>query len=133
MISAISDWDGTGVPEGAEVSWCRDTGFLLNRAGIQRSFRVAALVCARPSRAPFRISGPDAEKLLGDTLTTRVKAELGPARWFALLSPQGKIQAEGLIGWAEEAFWLDIDRAVAPDFFRRMRMYKLRAQVQSLR
>jgi len=83
----------------------------------------------RPNRVPFRFSGPDAEKLLNDVITGIVRAEPGRARWWALLSPQGKIQAEGLVGWHEDAFWLDVDLGVADAFFKRMRMYRLRAQV----
>lgn len=84
----------------------------------------------RPSRALVRFSGPDALKLLFDVVTGRVQAEPGPAVWWALLSPQGKIQAEGLSGWADRAFWLDVDVSVADAFFKRMRMYKLRAAVE---
>ena len=84
----------------------------------------------RPSRAAFRFSGPDAHKLLFDVVTGRVLPEPGPAAWWALLSPQGKIQAEGLGGWADGAFWLDVDQSAADGFFKRMRMYKLRAAVE---
>ena len=84
----------------------------------------------RPSRALFRFSGPDAQKLLFDVVTGRLLAEPGPAVWWALLSPQGKIQAEGLSGWADGASWLDVDASVADAFFKRMRMYKLRAAVE---
>ena len=84
----------------------------------------------RPSRAAFRFSGADAQKLLFDVVTGRLLAEPGPAVWWALLSPQGKIQAEGLSGWADGAFWLDVDTGVADAFLRKMRMYKLRAAVE---
>jgi folate-binding protein YgfZ len=84
----------------------------------------------RPSRALFRFSGPEAQRLLFDVVTARVTAESGPAVWWALLSPQGKIQAEGLCGWAEDAFWLDVDSGVADTFLKRMRMYKLRAAME---
>lgn len=84
----------------------------------------------RPSRALFRFSGEDAQKLLFDVVTGRLLAEPGPAVWWALLSPQGKIQAEGLSGWADGAFWLDVDESVADAFFKRMRMYRLRAAVE---
>jgi len=84
----------------------------------------------RPSRALFRFSGPEAQKLLFDVVTGRLVAEPGPAVWWALLSPQGKIQAEGLSSWADGAFWLDVDGSVADGFFKRMRMYKLRAAVE---
>ena len=84
----------------------------------------------RPSRALFRFSGVDAQKLLFDVVTGRLVAEPGPALWWALLSPQGKIQAEGLSSYEDGAFWLDVDTSVADAFFRRMRMYKLRAAVE---
>ena len=84
----------------------------------------------RPSRAQFRFSGPDAQKLLFDVVTGRLLAEPGPAIWWALLSPQGKIQAEGLSSYEDNAFWLDVDAGAADAFFKRMRMYKLRAQVE---
>lgn len=84
----------------------------------------------RPSRAVFRFSGSEAQKLLFDVLTGRITAEPGPAVWWALLSPQGKILAEGQCGWADEAFWLDVDAGIADDFHRRMRMYRLRADVE---
>jgi len=84
----------------------------------------------RPSRALFRFSGADAQKLLFDVVTGRLVAEAGPPLWWALLSPQGKIQAEGLSSYADGAFWLDVDASVADAFFKRMRMYKLRAAVE---
>jgi folate-binding protein YgfZ len=84
----------------------------------------------RPSRAVFRFAGADAQKLLFDVVTGRLLAEQGPGVWWALLSPQGKIQAEGLAGWHDGAFWLDVDAGVADAFLRKMRMYKLRAAVE---
>jgi tRNA-modifying protein YgfZ len=84
----------------------------------------------RPSRAVFRFSGDEAQKLLNDTLTGRILAEPGPAAWWALLSPQGKIQAEGLSRFVDGAFWLDVDKSVADAFFKRMKMYRLRAHVE---
>ncbi|WEK03021.1 MAG: folate-binding protein [Candidatus Devosia phytovorans] len=83
----------------------------------------------RSDRAVFRFSGPDAHKLLNDVVTGHVPATERPAAWWALLSPQGKILAEGTAGWAEDALWLDVHQTVADDFFKRMKMYRLRAQV----
>lgn len=84
----------------------------------------------RGDRAVFRIAGPDATHLLHDVVTTTVKEDEGDARWFALLAPQGKILAEGLIGWADGAYWLDVHESVAETFFKRMKMYRLRAKLE---
>jgi folate-binding protein YgfZ len=83
----------------------------------------------RPSRALFRFSGPEAQKLLFDVVTARLVEEPGPPVWWALLSPQGKIQAEGLSVWRDGAFWLDVDQSVGDGFLKRMKMYRLRAAV----
>ncbi len=84
----------------------------------------------RPSRALFRFSGADVQKLLFDVVTGRLVAEPGPPIWWALLSPQGKIQAEGLSSYSDGAFWLDVDEGVADAFLKRMKMYRLRAAVE---
>lgn len=78
----------------------------------------------------FRFSGPEAQKLLFDVVTGRLVEEEGRAVWWALLSPQGKIQAEGLSTFADGAFWLDVHADAADEFHRRMRLYKLRAKVE---
>ncbi len=84
----------------------------------------------RPTRVPFRFSGPDAQKLLNDVLTGTFETDPAKPHWWALLSPQGKIQAEGLSGWVEDGFWLDVPVDVAEAFFKRMRLYKLRAKLE---
>ena len=87
----------------------------------------------RADRAVFRFSGPDAHRLLNDVVTGEIPSEGNgegeAASAWALLSPQGKILAEGLAGHAEDALWLDVHQSVADDFFKRMKMYRLRAQV----
>lgn len=83
----------------------------------------------RPSRALFRFSGAEAQKLLFDVVTGRLVEAEGPPVWWALLSPQGKIQAEGRSVWRDGAFWLDVDQTVADSFLKRMKMYRLRAAV----
>lgn len=87
-------------------------------------------VSLRPSRAAIRISGEEAAKWLHDVLTAAVKAEDGYVAWWALLSAQGKVQAEGLISWHEDAFWLDVSGEVADSFLKRMKLYKLRAKAE---
>jgi folate-binding protein YgfZ len=82
------------------------------------------------TRGVVRIAGEDASKLLGDTLTCRFDDSLsGSGRWFALLSPQGKVQVEGLVTAAEGAFWFDLDAGSVADFVKRMKLYRLRAKV----
>ncbi|HEV7344948.1 MAG TPA: folate-binding protein [Devosia sp.] len=84
----------------------------------------------RADRAVFRFSGPDAHKLLDDVVTGPIPAagDGDVAAAWALLSPQGKILAEGLAGAADGAIWVDVHQSVADDFFKRMKMYRLRAQ-----
>ena len=76
-----------------------------------------------------RVSGPDAHKLLNDTLTCRFDDALdGLGRWFALLSPQGKIQLEGLVTHARDAYWFDLEAGLIEPFLKRMKIYRLRAK-----
>lgn len=85
----------------------------------------------RADRALFRFSGPEAHRLLNDVLTGIIpERDDELAHWWALLSPQGKILAEGLAIWRDEAIWTDVHVGVADDFLKRMRMYKLRAKVE---
>lgn len=84
----------------------------------------------RTGRIALRIFGPDAQAFLHDLITARVSADESGGRWWALLSAQGKVQAEGLIGAFEGAFWLDIAAEVRESFVKRLRLYKLRAQVE---
>ena len=86
-------------------------------------------ISLRADRAVFRFSGADAHKLLNDVVTGYVPGGGNEAAAWALLSPQGKILAEGLAGFAEDAIWVDVHQSVADDFFKRMKMYRLRAQV----
>lgn len=86
-------------------------------------------ISLRGNRAVFRFSGPDAHKLLNDVLTGPVPVAGVQAAWWALLSPQGKILADGLVGWTPEGLWVDVHDAVADDFFKRLRLYRLRAGV----
>ncbi|KRB01461.1 hypothetical protein ASD83_08150 [Devosia sp. Root685] len=87
----------------------------------------------RSDRVLFRFSGPDAHRLINDVVTGEIPAtgngEGEVAAAWALLSPQGKILAEGLAGHAQDALWLDVHESVADDFFKRMKMYRLRAKV----
>lgn len=85
----------------------------------------------RADRVVFRFSGADAHRLINDVVTGVIPYhDSDTASLWALLSPQGKILAEGLAAHADGALWLDVHQSVADDFFKRMRMYKLRANVE---
>jgi folate-binding protein YgfZ len=82
-------------------------------------------------RAVIKVTGEDAEKLLNDTLTGRLSnMERLAGRWWALLSPQGKVLAEGLATVGDGAIWLDLHPSIVENFLKRMRMYRLRAKVE---
>ncbi len=84
----------------------------------------------RQNRIPIRISGADATKLLNSTLSADfIKGEKNPL-WWALLSPQGKIQAEGLAFYFDKAFWLDVHISIKDAFLKRMSLYKMRSNVE---
>ncbi|SMQ60042.1 hypothetical protein SAMN06295905_0320 [Devosia lucknowensis] len=88
-------------------------------------------ISLRADRSIFRFAGAEAHRLLNDVLTGVMPGSAdGLAHWWALLSPQGKILAEGSASWSEDAIWVDTHHTVADDFFKRMRMYKLRADVE---
>ncbi|MGJ8527037.1 CAF17-like 4Fe-4S cluster assembly/insertion protein YgfZ [Maritalea sp.] len=81
-------------------------------------------------RCVVQISGPDAQKLLHDTLTCNLSTPLGDqARWFALLAPQGKVLVEGLISNFDEGYLLDVPTSELENFSKRMRLYKMRADL----
>lgn len=84
----------------------------------------------RAGRAVVRFSGPDAHRLLNDVLTGPFDEKSETAGWWALLTPQGKILAEGLAGFGEGAWWLDVAASVADNFLKRMKMYRLRAKAE---
>jgi len=84
----------------------------------------------RPERIAIRFDGPDAKKLLNDVVTGTISTDPNIANWWALLSPQGKIQAEGLIGWCKGAYFLDISAQEKEQFLRKMNMFKLRADAK---
>jgi len=83
------------------------------------------------TRAVLRFTGPDAGKLLNDTVTGPLSPPpIGEGAWFALLSAQGKVQVEGLMTYADGAYYADVDAGVAESFAKRMTLYRLRAKVE---
>lgn len=81
------------------------------------------------SRALIRVSGPDARTFLNGVLAQSVDKLADAPLYAALLSPQGKIIADMTL-WpdADGALMIEADPGRADDLFRRLSMYKLRAQ-----
>lgn len=84
------------------------------------------------ARAFVTVSDPDAEHLLQSIVTTDLSAlPEGVAKPGALLTPQGKILFDFLIGRSgADGFVLECRGEIADDFMRRLMLYKLRAKVQ---
>jgi folate-binding protein YgfZ len=87
-----------------------------------------------PERGVIKVSGLDSRRFLNGLLTADIDAmRPGPARYAALLTPQGKIIADFLVVEAEEAdgggFFLDCPRPLTDLLIERLTFYKLRAKV----
>lgn len=85
----------------------------------------------RLNRTLIRVSGPDARKFLNNVLTQELdRLDQAPVVYSALLTPQGKVLADMFV-WAEaDGVLLDVDPARGEDLFRRLSMYKLRADAK---
>lgn len=85
----------------------------------------------RLDRALIRISGPDARKFLNNVLTQELdRLEQAPVVYAALLGPQGKVLADMFVWAVPDGVLLDVDPARGEDLFRRLSMYKLRAEAK---
>lgn len=87
-------------------------------------------VVTLPDRTIISVSGPAAEHLLQNIITTDLdKLALGEAKPGALLTPQGKILFDFLVSRdGADRFRLDVRTGIAADFQRRLMLYKLRAK-----
>lgn len=83
-----------------------------------------------PERMLIAVTGADAAHLLHNVLTCDVeKLEDGIAQPGALLTPQGKVMFDFLVARDGNGFIIDIDRAQADAFLKRMMLYKMRSKV----
>ena len=86
-------------------------------------------------RGIVEVAGPEARELLQRLITNDVeRLAPGEARYAALLSPQGKIAVDFFVisaptPEAPERFWLDCPADLSADLAKKLRMYKLRANV----
>ena len=83
-----------------------------------------------PDRAVLRIGGPEKHDFLQGLITNDIE-KLSPeqAVYAALLTPQGKIIADFFLAQEGDTILLDCDAAMSAALFKRLTMYKLRAQV----
>jgi folate-binding protein YgfZ len=87
-----------------------------------------------PDRGAIRVSGETARSFLNGLLTANIETLTpGAARFGALLTPQGKIIADGIVieAPAEDGggFFIDCPRALAGTLADRLTFYKLRAKI----
>jgi len=80
-------------------------------------------------RAVLSLTGEDRITLLQGLVTVDLdRLETSPNVFGALLAPQGKIQFDFFLHKRDHAILIDMDASRAPDFLKRMKMYKLRAK-----
>ncbi len=81
-------------------------------------------------RGLVRVSGSEARGFLQGLFTCNLERVAPGAPGFgALLTPQGKILVDFIISQEGEAFWLDAPLTLAADLLKRLRLYRLRAQI----
>ena len=85
---------------------------------------------AIPSRAVISLTGADTLALLERTVTHSVADwASGDVRFGGLLTPQGKIIADYLATRTEDGVLIDVHIDARDDLMRRLRMFRLRADV----
>lgn len=86
---------------------------------------------AIPHRTVISLTGPDTLALLERTVThTVTNWETGEMRFGGLLTPQGKIIADYLAVRTDDGVLIDIHADAQEDFAKRLKMFRLRADVQ---
>ncbi|WP_375706667.1 YgfZ/GcvT domain-containing protein [Bartonella sp. AA126HLJHH] len=87
-------------------------------------------ICLK-NRGLIQITGEEATDFLQSLITTDVK-KISPQELFpgALLSPQGKVLADFLIGKKEDGYLIDIRMPLADTLHKRLLLYKLRKKVE---
>ena len=82
-------------------------------------------------RGVLRVSGDDARGFLQGLFTCDVeRVAPGNPAFGALLTPQGKIIVDFILSEQGDAFWLDVPAPLAADLLKRLRLYRLRAQIE---
>lgn len=83
------------------------------------------------TRRLLAVSGADAESFLQSIVSQDVaKVTAEQSLWSALLSPQGRFMADFVMMRTADGVLLDVDARFAEELFKKLRMYRLRAQVE---
>ena len=82
-------------------------------------------------RGLVRVSGDEARGFLQGLFTCNMeRVAPGASAFGALLTPQGKIITDFIVSQEGDAFWLDAPRTLTADLLKRLRLYRLRAQIE---
>jgi len=82
-------------------------------------------------RGVLRVSGAEARGFLQGLFTCDVeRVAPGNPAFGALLTPQGKIIVDFILSEQDDTFWLDVPAPLAADLLKRLRLYRLRAQIE---
>ncbi|CDO46516.1 aminomethyltransferase [Bartonella henselae] len=87
-------------------------------------------ICLK-NRKIIKVTGEEATHFLQALITTDVK-KIGLQEIFpgALLSPQGKVLADFLIGKREDGYFIDIFSSLSDLLYKRLLLYKMRTKVE---
>lgn len=89
------------------------------------------MIIALPHRSLVRFNGHDAEDFLNDLITAAVpETSENGVRPAALLTPQGRILFDMLIGRDGNDIFIELDDIRRDDFIKKMKMYRMRRDVQ---
>ena len=84
-----------------------------------------------PARGVLRLGGPDRAAFLQGLVSNDVATlALGDLAYAALLSPQGKYLHDFFVQAEPDAFLIDCEAARRDDLLRRLKLYKLRSQIE---
>ena len=87
--------------------------------------------CFLEDRGLLRVSGGEARGFLQGLFTCDVeRVAPGNPAFGALLTPQGKIIVDFILSQQDDAFWLDAPATLTADLLKRLRLYRLRAQIE---
>ncbi len=84
-------------------------------------------------RGILYINGPDAEKFLQNLISNDIEKVNEKKSCFAsLLSPQGKFLFDFIVVKHKDGYFLDCEKRIADQLYKKLVMYKLKSKVEIL-